>query len=217
MTHKRAWASILAIAWTVSGAAAQNLSNAEKQPALRYLSETRQGLSEAVNGLSAEQRNFKPGPDRWSVAEVVEHLAVVEDVLTQNILGKLETGAAAAPGRDYQEVDAMILTRVPDRSGKFQAPPAIAPTGRWAPRIALAHFLEARARTVSALESMADLRRHVIPHPALGLLDGYQWILAAAAHTERHTKQILEVRRTPIFRQSRRTRGEPDAIFTFDL
>jgi hypothetical protein len=25
-------------------------------------------------------------------------------------------------------------------------------------------------------------------------MDGYQWILAAAARTERHTKQILEVK-----------------------
>jgi len=31
------------------------------------------------------------------------------------------------------------------------------------------------------------------------VIDGYQWILAASAHTERHTKQILEVRADPGF------------------
>jgi len=36
--------------------------------------------------------------------------------------------------------------------------------------------------------------QHVFDHPALGPLDGYEWVLAVAAHTERHTKQILEVK-----------------------
>ena len=31
------------------------------------------------------------------------------------------------------------------------------------------------------------------------LMDGYQWILTAAAHVERHTKQMLEVRADPNF------------------
>jgi hypothetical protein len=30
-------------------------------------------------------------------------------------------------------------------------------------------------------------------------MDGYQWVLATAAHTERHTKQILEVKSDPNF------------------
>ena len=33
-------------------------------------------------------------------------------------------------------------------------------------------------------------------------MDGYQWILAAAAHCDRHTKQILEVRADPNFPES---------------
>jgi hypothetical protein len=47
---------------------------------------------------------------------------------------------------------------------------------------------------VAILQSTPDLRAHVVAHPALGPLDGYQWILTVAAHTERHTKQILEVK-----------------------
>jgi hypothetical protein len=55
---------------------------------------------------------------------------------------------------------------------------------------------------LSASLDVPGLREHVIDAPALKAvskgeydkMDGYQWILAAAAHTERHTKQILEVR-----------------------
>jgi hypothetical protein len=41
-----------------------------------------------------------------------------------------------------------------------------------------------------AYESMA---LHIISNGAVEAIDGYQAVLAAAAHTERHTKQILEV------------------------
>jgi hypothetical protein len=34
----------------------------------------------------------------------------------------------------------------------------------------------------------------VLTNGAHDRMDGYQWILAATAHAERHTKQILEVR-----------------------
>jgi len=39
----------------------------------------------------------------------------------------------------------------------------------------------------------------VVEHPALGALDGYQWVLFLAAHGVRHTKQILEVKAEPCF------------------
>jgi hypothetical protein len=57
------------------------------------------------------------------------------------------------------------------------------------------------------LQSTPDLREHALEAPPLKVvtngaylwMDGYQWILAAAAHTERHTKQILEVKANPEF------------------
>ena len=45
-----------------------------------------------------------------------------------------------------------------------------------------------------ALCGIVSLRAHVLLHPVLGPLDAYEWVLAVAAHTERHTKQILEVK-----------------------
>ena len=61
------------------------------------------------------------------------------------------------------------------------------------------------ARLADCLESRPGLRQHVVPAAplkavskgAFELMDGYQWILAAAAHTERHAKQMLEVMAEP--------------------
>ena len=35
------------------------------------------------------------------------------------------------------------------------------------------------------------------PHPEMGVMDGYQWLLLIAAHCERHTAQILEIKAMP--------------------
>ena len=72
-------------------------------------------------------------------------------------------------------------------------------------RIALVHLLRRYSRSLGGLESRPGLRQHVIPAAPLKavskgayeVMDGYQWILAAAAHTERHTKQMLEVMAEP--------------------
>jgi hypothetical protein len=152
-----------------------------------------------VHGLSDAQWKFKPAADRWSIAEIVEHLALVENVMVQRIFPSIEKAPAPAAERDPKPIDGMILTKVGDRTTKFQAPPFVTPTGRWAPSEALDHYLADRGQTVAFVTTTPDLRHHVVDHPAFGSLDGYQWILAIAGHSVRHTKQILEVKSDPNF------------------
>jgi hypothetical protein len=180
-------------------AAAQPVTPAEKEHALTYLAQTREGVIAATRGLSEAQLKFKPAPDRWSVAEVVEHLALIEDFIHQGIFDKLPAAPAPSAAFDAKKVDATVLAAVPDRSTKFQAPEFAVPTGRWTPAEALDHFLAGRTQTVAFLKSTADLRGHILNHPVFGPMDGYEWILAIAAHTERHTKQILEVKSDSAF------------------
>jgi hypothetical protein len=181
-----------------AGTAGKEVTPTEREQALRYLADTRAGVVEAVKGLSEAQWKFKPAPDRWSAAEVVEHLALIEDVV-HGILGNIEKAPAAASDRDVKQTDAMILARVPDRSTKFQAPEGAQPTGHWTPDGALQHFLTTRGEVEAILRSTPDLRGHIVNHPVFGPMDGYQWVLAVAAHSERHTKQILEVKSDPHF------------------
>jgi hypothetical protein len=46
---------------------------------VQYLEQTRDGVVAAVKGLSGAQMKFKPAPDRWSVAEILEHIALAEN------------------------------------------------------------------------------------------------------------------------------------------
>jgi uncharacterized damage-inducible protein DinB len=181
---------------------AQDVSQAEKDRALAYLESTKKGVVEATKGLSDAQWNFKAAPDRWSIAEVMEHIAAAEDMLRGLTQEQVMKSPAIAP-RDPAEVkkiDDGVLAQVPDRSQKRQAPEQLKPTNRFgSPAEAEKHFLESRATTEEFLKTTPDLRGHAVDSPMGVKMDGYEWVLLIAAHSERHTKQMLEVRADPNF------------------
>src|SRR4030081_3317025 len=125
----------------------QTLTQADKEKAATYLDETRDGVVAATKGLSEAQMKFKPAPDRWSVAETLEHIALVEDALFQNVTSNVMKAPVGAPDRDTAKIDAMVLAMVSDRSHKKQAAPQFVPTGRWTPTETLDHFDKSRAKT----------------------------------------------------------------------
>ena len=62
------------------------------------------------------------------------------------------------------------------------------------------HFKRSRDRTIAYVEKTNDeLRNHIAPHPTMGDLDAYQWILLISAHSERHVAQIRNVKGHPDF------------------
>ena len=75
------------------------------------------------------------------------------------------------------------------------------------PAEAMKQLMTNNERLTGCLESTPGLRGHLLDSPPLKAvskgaydsMDGYQWILAAAAHTERHAKQVLEVMADPGF------------------
>ena len=177
----------------------QALTQAERERGAKYLQQTRDGVIAATKGLSEAQMKFKPAPDRWSVAETLEHIALAEDFLLKDINDRIMKAPAGPSDRDTAKLDAMVLAMIPDRSHKAQAPPPIVPTGRWTPAETLDHFLKGRAKTIEFLQSAPDLREHVADSPLGQQLDAYEWLLFIAAHSERHTKQIAEVKADPKF------------------
>ncbi|HET7205818.1 MAG TPA: DinB family protein [Terriglobales bacterium] len=183
-----------------SAGLAQTLTPEDRDRGIQYLEQTRDGVVAATKGLSDAQMKFKPAPDRWSVAETLEHIALAEDFIFQNTREKIMKAPAGAADRDTAKIDKLVLSTLPDRSHKAKAPEPLVPTGRWTPAETLDHFLKSRANTIEFLKTTPDLRAHVVNGPPLGQpLDAYEWLLFIAAHSERHTKQILEVKADPGF------------------
>jgi uncharacterized damage-inducible protein DinB len=178
------------------------LTAPERELAVKELQRTHDKFLQSIAGLSQQQWTFKPAPDRWSVAEVAEHIAVAESAIFGLVQKQLMTSPATPEKREQVKgKDEIILEKVPDRSHKVQAPEFLRPTGRWATEADLTRaFEDSRKATMDYVRTTNDdLRDHFLDHPVLGPLDGYQWLLLISAHSERHTAQIEEVKADPNF------------------
>jgi len=206
-TLRRIGGALAAFGCLTARSAELKLTPSEIEQAHLYLDQTRNGVIGATKGLSEAQWKFKPTPDRWSIAEIVEHMVVVQELVLGPIREQLAKSPVITADRDSKQVDTIIVNQLPDRLQKFQAPEMLRPTGRWEPSAALDRLIKNYARLSEYLDSTPDLRQHQIEGPPLKavskgayeMMDGYQWVLGAAAHTERHTKQILEVKADPNF------------------
>ena len=177
-----------------------NLSAEEIADAAHYLEDTRDRLIESAAGLSPEQWEFKPSADCWSIAEITEHVVLIEQRV-HAIVESMSDAPEPPVGWEQTAVDALVLREVPRRSRRFQAPVFVRPTQGWSRAEALERFFNSRERNIQLLSASA-LRGHVLPHPVFGPWDGYQWLLAAGAHSLRHTEQIQEVRASVKFPQT---------------
>src|SRR5262245_31641039 len=110
---------------------AQDLTSQDRDRAIKYLQETRANLLKATAGLSEAQWNFKPATNRWSVAEVTEHIAAAE----AGLLGMVQNQVMKAPPRtgtdDVKELDEWVVTTITNRTVKAQAPETLVPTNRF--------------------------------------------------------------------------------------
>ncbi|MDQ5981007.1 MAG: DinB family protein [Verrucomicrobiota bacterium] len=178
----------------LTGLRAAELSAEDRAAGLAHLEKTRAGVIAAAEGLSEAQLNFKTAPEKWSVAQVLEHIASAEDMLMGLVTGQVMKAPPPAEGTDFKATDQLILKAIPDRSQKQSAPEPLIPTNRYGSSAeAVKHFGESRAKTLALMKESNELRGHAFDSP-LGKLDAYQWLLFISAHTERHTKQILEVK-----------------------
>jgi len=195
----------LVIALLLAADTAQTLSQEERDRAAAELKGSKKAFLDATKGLSPAQWNFKPAPERWSVAECSEHIALAEGFIFGLVSEKIMKAPANPEKRDAAKgKDELILKILQDRSHKATAPEPIDPAKHASMTLeeSIKLFQESRAHTIEYVKNtQEDLRDHLFDHPvpAIGTLDGYQWILLISGHTRRHTAQILEVKADPNF------------------
>lgn len=166
--------------------------NSLLDPLRRQLAADRETLRTAVEGVPADKRQQKPAPDRWSVADVIEHLAIVEErtaAMMQPLLSNVPALAGAGTVTPFDR------TEIRDRSVKVSAPEMIHPSGTTDASAAWARLERSRAALLSIVDLCEgrDLAAIERTHPRLGKIDGYQWLASIGAHEERHAGQIVEI------------------------
>lgn len=159
---------------------------------LKNMRDSRAEFHAAAEGVSEEQARIKPAPDRWSVLDCVEHVAVVEG----HFLHWLESPEAAPPPPADPEREANLMAGVAGRATRAQAPGVVVPAGRFATLAeALAQFDAVRARSIAFAEQHgAGVYALSASHPFFGPINGAETLVLMAAHCRRHAAQMREAR-----------------------
>jgi len=134
------------------------MTPAERERAAAYLAETRENLVCSTRNLWRAQLQFKPALERWSVAECLEHIIVVEGLILSNVEKTLQQAPASSkPAMSDDE----ILCTIVNRTFRVKGPEHLMPTGRWSHDQLLIEFDAARKRTCDFVASTnAPLREH---------------------------------------------------------
>jgi hypothetical protein len=164
------------------------------------LDRSRAALRAAVDSVAAPLRQQRPGTDRWSAAEVLEHVSIVERIFTGRIVDALDAAKASGLAGEAPSplpLPEAVETRMADRVNKREAPEPARPTGTLDAAAAWA-ALESGHQRLRAVVAGADgvaLSLVSVAHPFFGPMTIYQWVELMAAHEARHTEQIKEIGR----------------------
>ena len=174
---------------------AATLTSAERQHLVAHLEMTAAWLADEVADLTPAQAAFRPSPDAWTIAEVVEHLVVVAPIYWQDLQSALKQPAG---GRTSLMKDEDVLWYGIDRTQKEQAIPGERPGGDLRdPRAAMEIYRKHHDRLLQYVKTTEDdLRSHIVPRQRS---DAYQWALLISTHEQRHVLQIREIKGNPRF------------------
>lgn len=161
---------------------------------IEYVDAQTETLRAAYHDVPPDKRAARREPGRWSPAENVQHIAIVERRLTQRFASLIEQARALPPETETTSVLATgPAERAVDRSRRFTTSEASEPRDV-DPGVVWDDFIAARRDLLAVIATGDGLALGAVsaPHPALGAFSGYDWIAFVGAHAARHADQIRE-------------------------
>jgi hypothetical protein len=152
------------------------------QPALLLLEKTPILLETMLRDLPEDLLRWKPAPERWSITEVLSHLADIEEV--------------------YADRTRRIVTEETPTLPKFDATGTIVigDYARGSANEILAYFIRTRRSTAILLRSIpADSSEREAIHSELGTITLHEMLSEWALHDLGHLRQIAELYRARAF------------------
>ena len=160
------------------------------------ISNHRRAVLDAISGLSETQLGYKPSDSNWSITDVLHHLALTEEAnlkLASRMLKQAQAlNLPPDPTPDGSEINCLEPFAEKLGSTRAQAPDFVAPQSHLPVEESLARLEASRQRFLEVIEGLGqyDLSLLKYPHPSLGELNMYQWLVIAGGHERRHAAQI---------------------------
>lgn len=196
------FATLLCIALAAGNALpleAAPMTDKDRERLIAHFQMTGAWLQDEVAHLSQAQLDYRAAPDKWTIAEVVQHLVLAEPGYWKLLQNGVHQPHAA--GFKTRATDADVLWYGIDRTHRQQTSTDENPRGQTiqVPE-ALAKFAQLRDTMVQyAKTTNDDLRGHDVRE---WNVDAYQWFLEISTHSQRHILQIREIKADPGFPKS---------------
>jgi uncharacterized damage-inducible protein DinB len=148
----------------------------------------------AVSNLTEAQANFRPDENQWTIAEIVEHVSIIDNNflrLAHKLLKEAES-APRPPKADLNLGHTSLDENGHQHPGPFPAPERVRPQGGVGIEDSLVKMsasLAGFAEIQSRIEAV-DLSEQMFTHPFLGPINIYQWMALLGEHEDRHRGQI---------------------------
>lgn len=169
-----------------------------------YLERLQEALASATAELSGEQLAHRPGghpdghPDqKWSVAEVLEHLYLTYTGTRKGFERCLQSGKPMASSITVaQRVKIALVIQLGYFPKGRKSPERAVPKGMPADRVMadIREQIAAMGDVIAKCEARHGARTRVLDHPILGPLTAGQWRKFHWVHGSHHLKQILRLR-----------------------
>ena len=161
------------------------------------LAASRRELLQAVEEAPEWLREERSREGGWTLSQILEHLSVVESG-SGRLMGRMlrEVREHAVEETSSESVlNSLDRFSLPVPSRRVVAPNFTEPVEGISIEESLQRLKASRERLLQALESVRGLSLSVAsaPHPLMGQLDGYGWLLATAQHERRHIFQIRQL------------------------
>lgn len=173
------------------------------QEIIDAVSNDRQSLLDSINGLSGAQLDHKQD-GQWSISDILHHLALTGEANIKLISRMLKQAEALAlpqdPAPDGSEVNS-LAPFAEALKNRVQAPEFVQPHEHAPVEQSLARLETSQKSFIEIAERLGqyDLSLLKYPHPLLGELNMYQWLVIAGGHERRHANQINRIKSEPDF------------------
>jgi DinB superfamily len=162
---------------------------------VEVLRSARARLLNGVRSLSQPDLDVTSSQDGWSIGEILHHLQLIEASVARLLGRLLEHAARDGLGPDPRTDSVLGRLDQFDIEGALQkvvTPTAFIPQKGSAKKVLLEGLAASRAALLAVVEKAGafDLSQLSFPHPVLGRIDGYQWLLYVGQHELRHLHQI---------------------------
>ncbi len=174
-------------------------TEADRKHLLDILTRSRDELIRETKDLTKEQWNFKESADRWSINQIVEHIAIWELLMTHDVSRLLSNGpkpemvAKASADSAYQN---FIMEEKVHISTEYTKPFTYTlPSGANDLKNNVAWLLKMRNESLAFVSSTSDdLRLYFMMGGGSNI---HQRYITISGHTDRHLRQLKKVKQHP--------------------